>query len=264
MKKYIIGIILLCFALTACYDLNLSPLDASSDNNFWETESQLRGATYVCYSIMQKDMLNFGEGCGESAMWGDPKNALNKISSGVYPYTIQFPVSSWWNYFYQNIFYCNKFLENYKKANISESVKEKYAAEIKVIRALDYFYLTSLYGDVPLVTRVLSPEDPEMTAPRTPKQEVIDYILNDLDQAAAKLGEDIPTGENSGRVNKWTALGLKSRIALFNERWEIAYQAAESVMKSGKYELYNEGGHSEAYYNLFTVAAKETLIIKRP
>lgn len=104
MKKYIIGIILLCFALTACYDLNLSPLDASSDNNFWETESQLRGATYVCYSIMQKDMLNFGEGCGESAMWGDPKNALNKISSGVYPYTIQFPVSSWWNYFYQNIF----------------------------------------------------------------------------------------------------------------------------------------------------------------
>lgn len=258
MKKYIIGIILLCFALTACYDLNLSPLDASSDNNFWETESQLRGAKYVCYSIMQKDMLNFGEGCGESAMWGDPKNALNKISSGVYPYTIQFPVSSWWNYFYQNIFYCNKFLENYKKANISESVKEKYAAEIKVIRALDYFYLTSLYGDVPLVTRVLSPEDPEMTAPRTPKQEVIDYILNDLDQAAAKLGEDIPTGENSGRVNKWTALGLKSRIALFNERWEIAYQAAESVMKSGKYELYNEGGHSEAYYNLFTVAANQT------
>lgn len=83
MKKYIIGIILLCFALTACYDLNLSPLDASSDNNFWETESQLRGATYVCYSIMQKDMLNFGEGCGESAMWGDPKSHKQNIKRSV-------------------------------------------------------------------------------------------------------------------------------------------------------------------------------------
>jgi len=259
MKKYILYPFMFVFLLLqGCYELDLSPLDASSDINFWNTESQLMGASYVCYEIFQKDMLNFGEGCAESAMWGDPKNALNKVSSGVHPYTIAFPVSSWWNYFYANIFYCNNFLENYNRANIAQEIKDRYAAEVKVIRAMDYFYLTSLYGDVPLVTRVLSPEDPEMKSPRTPRSEVVDFLLEDLDWAVSKLGEEIPIGTNAGRINRWAALAVKSRIALFNERWKEAAEAAEDVMNSGKYELYKEGGANDAYYRLFTVGANQS------
>lgn len=260
MKKIILYPFLFFVTLLmhGCFELDLSPLDASSETNFWNTESQLMGASYVCYEIFQKDMLNFGEGCAESAMWGDPKNALNKVSSGVYPYTIAFPVSSWWNYFYANIFYCNNFLENYNRANIAQEVKDRYAAEIKVIRAMDYFYLTSLYGDVPLVTHVLSPESPEMKASRTPRNIVIDFILEDLDWAASRLGEEIPTGTNAGRINKWAALAVKSRIALFNEKWKEAAEAAKAVMDSKKYELYKEGGPNTAYYQLFTVGANQS------
>lgn len=53
-----------------------------------------------------------------------------------------------------------------------------YAAEVKVIRALQYFWLTSVWGDVPLIDKVISSE--EAYGPRNPKEEVVDWMIEDL------------------------------------------------------------------------------------
>ncbi len=108
---------------------------------------------------------------------------------------------------------------------------------MKVIRALQYFWLTSYWGgDVPLVTKVITSE--EAYGPRTPRSEVLEFILDDLDWATSKLSGDIPSGDNLGRINKWGALALKARIALQNEFWEMAASAAKEIIDNSPYELY--------------------------
>jgi len=81
-----------------------------------------------------------------------------------------------------------------------------------------YLYLTEFWGDVPLVTKPLNID--ELMVPRDPKEVVVDFILEDLEDAARDLPVEIPTGANLGRMNKGAALALKARMALYNERYE--------------------------------------------
>ena len=84
---------------------------------------------------------------------------------------------------------------------MDQEAKDVYAAEVKVIRALQYFWLTSVWGDVPLIDRVIGSE--EAYGPRNPKKEVIDWMIEDLKWAAEKLGPEIQTGQEVGRIDRW-------------------------------------------------------------
>lgn len=117
-------------------------------------------------------------------------------------------------------FDCNNFLDNYNAADVPQETKDVYAAEVKVIRALQYFWLTSVWGDVPLIDKVISSE--EAYGPRNPKEEVVDWMIEDLKWAAEKLSPEIQTGQDVGRIDRWGALALMARIALQNQRYELA------------------------------------------
>ncbi|QEH42086.1 RagB/SusD family nutrient uptake outer membrane protein [Chitinophaga sp. XS-30] len=249
--KLFTGILLLIAAGCKKDFLDKFPLDSVTNETFWQTEAQLSAATLVCYSSFSKDLINLGEGCAESAYWGQITGGLNKVSGGQHG-NDGFPVSSWWNTSYANIFRCNNFLENYNRADIPQEVKDRYAAEVKVIRAFNYFILTGLYGDVPLVDKVLTAEDPVTYGPRTPKAQVVDWMLEDMDWAAEKLSGERPVGKDIGRINKWGALAVKARVALQNERWEVAADAAWQVMQSNQFSLYAD------YTALFTIASNIT------
>ncbi len=246
--KYLI-FILSIFLGAGCSQtfLDKYPLDSVTNGTYWKTEAQLKAAISPCYDVLQKDIINLGEGCAETAYWGAISGGLNVVSGGRHLKTTGFPITSWWSGPYNKIYNCNIFLDNYDRANIDQKIKDKYAAEAKVLRVLNYFFLTTLFGDVTLITHVISAEDPVAYGPRTPRKDVVKWMLAELDWAAGKLGEDRPTGENLGRINKWGALALKARIALQNELWEDAALAAETVMNSGKYELYSD------YKKLFQV-----------
>jgi starch-binding outer membrane protein, SusD/RagB family len=225
--------------------LDKYPLDSVTNGTYWKTEAQLKAAASPCYEALYKDIINLGEGCAETGYWGAIAGGLNVVSGGRHTATTGFPVTSWWNTPYNNIYNCNVFLDNYNRAEIDQSIKDRYAAEVKTLRVMEYFFLTSLFGDVTLVTSVITADDPIAYGPRTERAKVVDWMLGELDWAASKLGEDRPTGANLGRINKWGALALKARVALQNERWDVAAEAAEEVMNSGKYELYSD------YYKLF-------------
>lgn len=228
--------------------LDKYPLDEVTNATYWKTEAQLKAATLTCYDgTLVKDLINLGEGCAETAYWGAVAGGLNKVSGGQQGID-GFPISTWWNTPYTNIYNCNEFLDNYNQAEVTQSIKDKYAGEIKVLRAYNYFLLTSLYGDCPLVTKVLTTSDSALYGKRTPKSEVVDYILNDLDWAASKLPSDRPTGTEIGRATKWWAIALKARIALQNQRWQVAADAAYEVMQSGQFALYSD------YKGLFRIA----------
>jgi hypothetical protein len=99
------------------------------------------------------------------------------------------------------------------------------------------------------VTKSLTAE--ESFLPRTPKAEVLTFILNDLDTAAAKLPVSY-TGIDIGRATKTAALAYKARIALYNSKWDIAAAAAKAVMDLGYHSLY------PSYRNLFMYAGENS------
>ena len=57
--------------------------------------------------------------------------------------------------------------------------------------------------------------------------------MTDLDWAASKLPHERQTGDNVGRIDRWGALAMKARIALQNERYDIAAKAAKEIIDDG-------------------------------
>ncbi|MBF9255709.1 RagB/SusD family nutrient uptake outer membrane protein [Pontibacter sp. 172403-2] len=254
-KKYILSILLSAFLLGSCEDdfLDRAPLDQITDENFWQTEEQLELAVDAMYGYLKaKNTVDMAI-MGDNTYWPSNNN-FKQIGSGNFSYDLS-TINNEWTGLYTGIRQANTFLANYKNAAVQDPEKaEELAAQVRVIRAYLYSYLTAFFGDVPLVTEPLGID--ELYGPRDPREEVVDFMLAELDMAAEHLPAEIPTGDDAGRLNKGAALALKARIALYNERWEVAEEAAKAVMDMGIYELFDVGDPSSNYRRLFTYEGK--------
>lgn len=237
--KYSLVTILLLWGTTSCSDfLDRYPQDSVTNETYWQTEAQLRAALYPCYEAFFKDFIvNWSESTGETVMWGNITSGLSKVSGGKHAYTDGFPFTTYWGQVYGYLFTCNSFLDNCDRAQIPQNIKDVYVGEVKVIRAYLYFLLTTFWGDVPWVDKVITAD--EAYVARTPRSKVIDYLMTDLDWAASKLPEVRQLGLNVGRIDRWGALAMKARIALQNERWAVAASTAKEIIDESPYGLYD-------------------------
>ncbi|MEM7369525.1 MAG: RagB/SusD family nutrient uptake outer membrane protein [Bacteroidota bacterium] len=155
-----------------------------------------------------------------------------------------FSTSRWYDA-YKGIFRANILLEKLPEIDMDASLRSRYAAEAKFLRALYYFNLVIAFGDVPLVTEVLTREEYAELA-RTDRSVIFGQMETDLTEAAS----DLPAAASDpvGRATKGAALGLLSRIYLYTENWNGAISAAEQVMNLGQYSL-TEG--LKDYENMF-------------
>ncbi|WP_437363354.1 RagB/SusD family nutrient uptake outer membrane protein [Olivibacter jilunii] len=253
---YYTGILVCFFSITGCKDyLDREPLDAIPNERYWKNTEQLEMAMTAIFSRVKAKNTVDMENMGENTMWPST-NQYKDIGSGVFPVT-QPTVNDEWRNMYRDIRESNTFLANYRTAaETSPGANELLAAEVRVLRALAYSFVVSFWGDVPLVLRPLELGDEEVYGERTPREEVVDFILADLDSAAAILSPTIPTGNRLGRINKGAALALKARIALAEGRYDVAEEAAKAVMDLGVYRLYSNGNPATSYWELFTNAGK--------
>ncbi|MDM8159870.1 RagB/SusD family nutrient uptake outer membrane protein [Labilibaculum sp. K2S] len=93
---------------------------------------------------------------------------------------------------------------------------ERYQYEVRFLRAYFYFNLVRQYGDVPLVTKVLT-EDEANSVFRTDKSEIFDFIVAECDSIVNNLPvtyEDLSYTE-TGRVSRASVLALKARTLLY-------------------------------------------------
>jgi hypothetical protein len=169
--------------------------------------------------------------------------------------------NSWrWSFLYR----CNYFLDNYQKATaVSEETRNWYAGEVYFWRAWFYFDKVQEYGDVPLITHTLNETSPELYAKQNPRAEVMEQVLADINKAVEFLPDSWPA-TSPDRVTKGTANTLKSRIGLFEGTFRkyhglaggeafltAAVTAADAVIISKKYEIYNTGKPDADYRTLF-------------
>lgn len=268
MKKLYYISVLFSLLLFSCNDsfLDRPPLDELTDDNYWQTEQHVINAANACYpGLIGKDIVNM-DCLGEDLIWYQDKS-WRVISSGNYGSSFG-TLNSQWNSRYTALYRCHYFLENYNRAtSVPEEVRERYAAEVKVIRAFQYWLLTSFWGDVPFITKTLTVESPELYEARTNKYEIVDWILNDLEESYKYLPESIePASDEFGRITQAAALTMKARLALqfadkeHPEYWEIASEAASRVMRMNKYGIYKTGNKDKDYENLFNFTGRASRV----
>ncbi len=144
-------------------------------------------------------------------------------------------LNSVWANPYKGVYPVNAALMNITASNtLSASFRKQLTGELKVVRALYYFYLTNLFGGVPLVTST----DYKATAliPRTSIDSIYNQVLADLTDAQQALPAGYPS---AGRVrpNLYTVDAFLSKVYLFRQEWQKSYDAASAVIGSGQYHL---------------------------
>lgn len=232
MKKIILYISVYTLLFSACSDyLDRDPLNNPSDGTFLITETEMEMALAGCYTNLYRDYetMTFFMSFDQCSDIGYDRNAseLQKMGQGSADATSALP-KDYWSAFYTGIGKCNYLLTNMTRGqeNVNAASYARIKAEAQFLRALYYSYLIELYGDVPLTKEPLTLETSQI--PRTAKSEIVDFILNELTEAAAVL--DSKNSPTSGRPSKGAALAIKARTALYNERWQDAISAAKEVM----------------------------------
>ncbi|WP_183559836.1 RagB/SusD family nutrient uptake outer membrane protein [Mucilaginibacter sp. SP1R1] len=276
-NKYIIYIA--CAAMTivaSCKKesfLNRTPLSSIVPENFFKNETDLQLYCNQYYSSLTiQNFLRLDDNSDDKAnatinpmlagTYTVPSQATHNYSGGT---TLDFsPINvnqSGTDWDFSLIRACNFFLINYQKAAIPDATKNIYVGETLFFRANDFWKKVKAFGDVPYVNHyIVDSSKSVLYGPRMPHKQVMDSVLKDINFAVANL----PVTPVDGRLGKYAALALKARICLWEGTYrkyagvgdetiylQAASDAAEQIMSSGQFKIYNTGNPQSDYYNLF-------------
>ncbi|WP_298535623.1 RagB/SusD family nutrient uptake outer membrane protein [uncultured Algibacter sp.] len=237
--KYIF--ILLAFSFYACDEdvLDLTNKNGLNSDTFMQSESQALEATTAIYDPLNHlgmykfTFLTLGE--------IPTDNIINQNGDGNFgPDMIKLNEYNWdsnnmyfvlrWNAAYKGIGRANYVLENLDKvSNFSDGVRNQVEGQALFLRALYYYNLVAGFGDIPLVTSLLSPAESN-SIEKSPEADVWAQMEADLIRAAQLLPSSYPI-EEVGRATKGAAYGLLSRVKLWIGDYAGAENAASEVQK---------------------------------
>lgn len=250
MKKNIILILVACLALAGCsdfLDIRTEGSMPSSGVDYSKTENIFLpvSAAYASMRLAEGEAQNY-----IAVMEVASDDAEKGSSAADGPTVAEFDnftygpgnnhISAVWTIFYNIVSAANYAIESmdlYKEAITSEDgllQVEQCRGEAKVIRAYAYWNLVRLFGTVPLIDKTMSAN--ELAAMKVSSAEdIYKFVYKDLDEAIEVLPNVFP--DYKGRYNKYTAIALKSKVALYNKDWNEAARCADLVIASGRYSL---------------------------
>ncbi|GEP95866.1 RagB/SusD family nutrient uptake outer membrane protein [Chitinophaga cymbidii] len=264
MKKFIPIFLISIILLQSC-SLNFDPITEVSDASFWKTPADFKlAANNFYFSLEEHPGMSVGDNRSDIAYGITPNTTSN--GTALTPESLGF-----WNNSYTTIRGCNNLIAKAESSPIKEQVAQ-WVGEARFFRAYTYFRLMKDLGDVPLIDKLLDLNSPELYGARTPRAEVVDFILADLDYAASVLPlQKQLKAEDDGRVTKGAALALKARVALFegtwgkfrgdaraNERLDDAIEAAAEVINSKQYALFSGKGAQSYRYQFIDEGDRST------
>lgn len=225
---------------TSCSDFLDHDLYTPSTDGFFKSEPAIKDGVTGVYQCLYLDHYSFGYRVSNFITL-DKFTALSlerdldtTIGAGPGLSAKHAYVLRWWQTWYQLIARANTVLYGYSKDYTGEPTPniKQYLAEARVLRALGYYYLIMTYGDVPFFDKPVTSK--EFNVNRTPKETIMEFILQEMDQVAPDLQW---TAGERGRIDKSVVYGLKARAALF----------AGSMNYGGKGEHYFEVAADAAY-----------------
>ncbi|CAK7038340.1 MAG: hypothetical protein PETM_01597 [Petrimonas sp.] len=219
--------------------LDEQPLSSISESTFWISENDAKLALTGVYaqSTVGDNSYNNHLLCLSSATddaeykWA----GVGIIYSGYFLPSSGEVVPTIWNRSYATIFRANYFLENIESVEMDADLKAQYIAEVRFLRAFEYYYLSVMYGGVPLITKVLTIEEAN-TQSRNSLDEIVNFAIDELTESAIDLPSERPDNER-GRIVKSAALAIKGRLLMIHKRWDEAVGTFKEIIDLNVHEI---------------------------
>lgn len=270
MKKiyiFIFGLIL----LNSCEDfLDEYPPQSITSGNFYKNEKELVMAANSVYnrlySVWGAGSLPYLYGdlyggdswiyltVGTAGDWEDLGDNMNVFpANGV--------ITGAWNNYYRGIFLVNDFLDELEIFGVIETpgLGERLKAEALFVRSCLYYYLAQCYGDVPLITQVLTPQE-ALDLTQTPESEVIAQVEEDLKFAISNLPASY-SGSDLGRVTSYAAKGMLARVYMAYGKNSEAQTELADIINSDVFTLDGNGDgdiNNQDYSHVFDAYTKNS------
>lgn len=265
--NYVKPLVVLCALFTSSWFISCEsfvevdrPSSQLNAEAVFQDKASAEAALINIYARLRESGMFFGNLPGLSNTLGNYTDELT-FYGGATDVTQQFynnnvlpdnaTVGSWWNEAYNLIYAANAILEG-TAASTALTVQEKNTimGEARFLRAMQYFYLAGIFGDIPYI--ITTDYNQNSKAKRLPIAQIYENIIGDLTSAVEMLPEPVPTSRI--RVNKATAMALLARVYLYNNQLPEAAEAASYIINNAG--LYH---WEENINNVFLRESTETI-----
>jgi len=243
--RLLTGFILLTLVSCTKDFLNLSPISNANVDNFFNTENDFDLAVVGAYTSlrssgvfhdymqligdMHSDNSTVGTTAGARTAFFEMSEFRDQPTSGI--------GASVWDDNYEGIARCNIVLDKIVPFSFEdEAKKNQFIGEVRFLRALFYFNLVRVFGDIPLILNEMKNIDLAYGIGRTPVNEVYEAMEADLIFASQNL-PSFYTGTNVGRATSGASKGILGKIYLTQKKYAEAVQILKEVITSGQYQL---------------------------
>jgi len=252
-KSITIIVLFIMVSIVSCADLSEDPIGNGklSPEGFFVTTKDIESGVSSAFSRFHtslKTAHNFIALEGSDDI--TTHKASNKADFREFDSYKASPANNWlaeykWDPLWASIQSANAVINGWQSIegsnNYIETEVKPAAAIAYYIRALAYFDLVRLWGDLPLLTTSLSTGEET----RSPVQDVYDLIYEDLDFAESYLPDTYGGGIGIGKPTKWAAKALLAKIYLTNAGWplkdnskyDLAAKKAKEIIDSGRFHL---------------------------
>lgn len=268
MKKLIIFI---CCAVglsmaTSCKKfLDEKPISVSTDLTFWKNESDADKAVAGGYALLRKT-LNKANGIAYYAYGDLPTDEFGSANSYRFDNIARMewatsvpgaetgdPLMQMRRYdtFYSAIDQANrciKFIPNIADDKFSSvDAKNNLLGEAYFLRAFNYFYMSRIWGDVPLVTETATIAD-AVDIPRNKASDVLAQCITDVNIAISLLSWDYANPTNRAvRANKGSAYALLAHIYAWQGDYQNCNLTTDKIISQGFYQFVDRDNYLTIY-----------------
>ncbi len=269
----------LCVGVGCSNFLTIDQEDYLDADYIFQNKDAITALFATAYTTLPVEDFNYAE--GYFSMY--PGTAYNTVSGWGAEFMGNIPTetitSRPWATTYTNIYYINTLIKNLPSSSVlTDQERNELMGEAKYLRAFAYYFLVRYWGGVPIIdapNEYFADDSDAMKVARDQESDVWEFIFDDLDYAIENMSDD----KVFGRSNRYVALALKSRAALYAasiakygtyqpeycvgieaDRARYFYQesmaAAKELIEEGGYELYNEYDDPTENFTMSFLATK--------
>jgi len=242
MKLKYIRTVLLAIVLlqvTACTDiLDKDPVSSFSASGFYKTTADAQAGIYGIYDAAQSVFrLNFaywGEGRADNVQTAQSGESLVLISNNL----TNTASSADWTALYTMVSRANyaiAYIPNVFEAD--DVAGQRLLGQAYALRALAYFYLVRVWGDVPFITEPYTSGDQDIFVGKTDSEIVLDQVEEDLIYAAANCIERFNSNNDRIMFTRGSANGLLTQVYMWRHKYTEALTTSSLVMSNSLYSL---------------------------
>ncbi len=220
--------------------LEKDPISSLPAEGFYQSLNDAKAGINGIYNAAQgtfrTNFAYWGEGRADNVQTeqsGDPlllaQNNLNSVMSSA----------SWTNLYIliSRANYAIEYIPQIKTEGDNLSYKQQLVGQARALRALAYFYLVRIWGDVPLILDPYTSRKQEFFVQKTDTGKVLDQIEEDLEYAAEHCVKTYNNTNNRIFITQGTANALLTQVYMWRHKYKEAIQSSKLVLDNDLYDL---------------------------